>query len=512
MTVPLYPAAAVRALDREAIEGHGIAGITLMRRAGEAAFALLQANRPEARHCWAFCGGGNNGGDAYVVAELARQAGLDTRVVALKPVADLGGDAARAAQRYLETGGEVLAWEDGLAEEMAQAISQPADHVLVDGLLGTGTDRPLEGSYRKAAELMNALPVWVLALDVPSGICADRGRALGVAVRADATISFIGRKQGLYTHQGPDHAGRRDFDDLSVPAAVYDAVPVTTRCWRAADLAPLRRPRPRDSHKGDFGHVLIVGGDVGMSGAPRLAAAAALRCGAGLVTVATHPDHAALLNLQWPELMVRAIDKPADLDDLLQRVDVVAVGPGLGSGAWADGLMTRLVEVELPLVVDADGLNWLARHDGAPVRSVRVLTPHPGEAGRLLGCTTAEVQQDRFQAVRTLAECYQATVILKGCGSLVADGRRPERPVALCDAGNAAMASGGMGDALTGVVAALLAQGETAFDAAALGCLLHGVAGDEAARRLGGPGVLASDLIAMLPTVRNGAAGVPYRP
>ncbi len=479
----LYTAAQTRALDRMAIEHHGIAGYELMCRAGAAAFAVLRQRWPMAHRVRVLCGIGNNGGDGYVLARLAQEAGLAVKVVQLGDAGRIGGEARQALDALQATG--------VMPEPYREHISLEAD-VMVDALLGTGLERPVEGDWRDAIEAMNALPVPRLALDIPSGLHADRGVALGAAVQATVTVTFIGRKQGLYTGRAADYAGEVLFADLQLPASIYQNVPAEVLLLTRAPLGPLAMPRLRSAHKGCNGHVLMVGGAVGMPGAMRLAGEAALRTGAGLVSLATHPDHAANIPMTRPELMCQGVMHGADLAPLLKRATVVAVGPGLGTADWGRSLFGTLLDSPLPLVVDADALNLLAQE---PVRRGNwILTPHPGEAARLLGSTVAEVEADRFAAVRALAERYGGTVVLKGAGTLIeVDGS----PVVVCNRGNPGMASGGMGDVLTGVITALRAQGLAEPAAAEAGVWVHAAAGDHAARH-GERGMLASDLIAAL--------------
>lgn len=481
----LYTAAQVRELDRRAIEDHRIPGYTLMERAGQAAFDAVRARWPDARRLGVLCGSGNNGGDGYVIARLARAAGLQVWLVEAGDTARLKGDAARARADWAAAGGEPV----------AAGAHWPGADVLVDALLGTGLDRPVEGRFATLIDAINAAAPPVLAVDIPSGLHADTGAVLGRAVRAAVTVSFIGLKTGLFTGEGPSHCGEVLFDDLAVPADVRSgAVPAAKRL-DAACLARLGR-RARGAHKGDFGHVLVVGGDRGMPGAARMAAEAAARTGAGLVSVATHPDHAALLPLVRPELMAHGVACPGDLSPLLARATVLALGPGLGRGAWGRGLLARLLETGLPMVLDADALNLLA---GEPVRrETWVLTPHPGEAGRLLGSDAARVQADRLAAAARIQQDFGGVCVLKGAGTVIHDGRE----AAICTGGNPGMASGGMGDVLTGVIAALIAQDLAPPEAARLGVCVHAEAADRAARA-GERGLLASDVIAELRAVVN---------
>lgn len=489
----LYRAQDVRELDRIAIADEGIPGFTLMSRAGSAAFRTLQYSWPRARRLAVLCGTGNNGGDGLVVARLAHEAGLQTEVFLLGKAAQLRGDARQAYEALLAAGVRVAPFA---------ADRRPSAEVVVDALFGTGLDREVEGLHREAIAMLNEQNAPVLSLDIPSGLHADTGTPLGIAVRAAKTVTFIALKQGLFTGQGPDYCGEIICDDLAVPAEVYRRVPKPAFRITQEWLDPLLPPRPLSAHKGHHGHVLVVGGDQGMAGAARLAGEAAARVGAGLVSVATHPFHAAALNAARPELMCHAVADGAALAPLLRRATVVAIGPGLGGGDWGRELLGAVLDSGLPLVMDADALNWLAQE---PLhRNQWILTPHPGEAARLLGTSSAEIQADRWQAVRELQTRYGGVVVLKGAGSLVCHGNQP---VALCDAGNPGMATGGLGDVLTGAVAGLLAQGLSLWQAAVAGVYLHGRAGDAAARG-GERGMMAGDLLAPL---RRGANPVSRR-
>ena len=486
----LYRAEQVRALDQAAIAG-GISGADLMERAGHAAYALLRRLWPEARRLTLLCGPGNNGGDGYVVARLARSEGLAVRVLQLGSLDRQGPDAEAKLAAWRAAGGELETYRD----------LPKATDLIVDALLGIGLERPLAGDWARAVQAVNDQRAPVLAIDIPTGLHADRGQVLGEAVRAQATLTFIGLKQGLFTGAGPDRCGDIHFDGLGVPASLYAREILAARRLDWPKVSRLIAPRRRDAHKGDFGRVLVVGGAPGYSGAARLAGEGALRAGAGLVAVATHPDHAAGLNQGRPELMVRGVAKPAELDGLLGWAEVIALGPGLGQEDWGRALLYRVLEVDKPLVVDADGLQGLA--EAGLRREDWVLTPHPGEAARLLGCANTEVQADRFAAVRRLRDTYGGTVILKGAGTLVLGPG--ERPPGVCSQGNPGMASGGSGDVLAGMVAALRAGGLPATDAAEVGVCLHAAAGDLAASG-GERGMLASDLIAAIRPVLNGVS------
>ncbi len=490
LPVAVYRAAQVRAMDRFAIEQGGIAGYTLMTRAAEAALAMLVRSWHDARRTAIMCGAGNNAGDGYVLARLARAAGLQVTVFALSDPARLGGDAARAYADFHGAGGTVSDFD-------AQALGD-AD-VLVDGLLGTGLDRRVEGPYAACIAALNAAARPVLALDIPSGLHADSGAVMGLAVHATRTLTFVGLKTGLYLGAGPDHVGAVEFAGLGVPESAYSGQAQVLARLGAADLLAALPRRRRAAHKGEHGRVLVVGGDLGMPGAVRLAAEAALRAGAGLVSVATRPEHAALIVAGRPELMAHGVSAPSEARALMAAADVVAVGPGLGQSEWAKGLLESALASGKPLVVDADALNLIAL---APWRSDHwVLTPHPGEAGRLLGTDSATVQADRLGAAQELARRFGGTVVLKGAATLIA---RPGDTVRVCDHGNPGMATAGMGDVLTGVIAGIAAQCHDLGMAAAAGTLAHAAAGDRAARA-GQRGLLATDLLAELRACVNPA-------
>ena len=481
----LYSAADTRALDRLAagrIGGGG--GDELMRRAGRAAYRRLRERWPRARRLCVFCGAGNNAGDGYVIARLARGDGLDAYVYCLADPAALKGAAASAFQAAAAAGVEPRRWTAVLSDDAAGRAD-----VIVDALLGTGLARELQGQWKDAVERINAASAPVLAVDIPSGIDADTGRRQGAAVRAELTVSFIGLKKGLFTADAPDHCGEIVLEDLDTPADIYaqveDQVETQARLLRG-DAIPALPPRPRTAHKGDHGHVLIIGGNDGMAGAAILAGRAALRVGAGLVTVATRPRHVTAVVAAQAELMARGIENGADHDALLSRATVVVIGPGLGQDEWAREALAKTVEKRPPAVIDADALNLLAQEPTSYENAV--FTPHPAEAARLLGVSTQEVMDDRFKAAGQLHERYAGVVVLKGAGTIIAP------PLAVCPNGNPGMATAGMGDVLSGVIAALIAQGLSPAAAAQLGVSLHARAADADAREHGERGMRAGDL------------------
>ncbi|MGR9046326.1 MAG: NAD(P)H-hydrate dehydratase [Gammaproteobacteria bacterium] len=484
LPVKLFRVAQVKELDRIAIEEYGIPGFELMTRAGQKVFECIKDNYPSALHCAVFCGSGNNAGDGYIVARLAFEAGLQTTVYSLVEVEQLTGDAATACAAYLDAGGHWLKWDEAL---------DITEDLVVDALLGSGLDRSVEGSYAEVIAQINDSPAQVVAVDIPSGINADTGKVMGCAVKAEYTVSFIAMKQGLLTGDAPEYCGRLLFSSLSIPAEIIDRVEVSAQ--RIA-VQPLPK-RNRCTHKGQNGHVLIVGGDLGYSGAARMAGEAALRTGAGLVSLATRPEHAGFINLNRPELMCHGLARTEDLAELTANAGVIAIGPGLGRSRWAQDLFNIVTESEKPVVLDADALNILA--DDFMSNQNWVLTPHPGEAARLLKCTVSEVEQDRFAAAAAIQSSYGGVCVLKGAGTLVASGAG----LAVLAAGNPGMASGGMGDVLTGVIASLIAQGLPARKAAEYGVSLHGRAADMAAAQGGERGLLATDLMPFIRQLAN---------
>ena len=492
LPLELYRAEQVRELDGIAIEAFGIPGETLMERAGIAAFDELRRTWPAARRLSIVCGPGNNGGDGFVLARHAAAAGYTVHVALLGDAGQLRGAARTAHARMGGAGLEAQAY--------TAAILDGAD-VIVDALFGTGLAREVQGALAACIEDMNRSPAPVLAMDVPSGLNADTGRVLGVCVSAELSVSFIGLKQGMFTGDARNCCGRVVLDDLGVPAALYARVGASV--WRA-DMAALQGilgKRRRSDHKGSFGHVLIIGGDAGFAGAARMAGEGAARSGAGLTSIATRRAHAGILASQRPELMCHGIEDPESLAPLLERASVVVIGPGLGRGRWGRAMLGATLACSRPLIMDADALNLLAE---LPVQNNRgsqplIVTPHPGEAGRLLGCSSRDIEADRFAAARAISTRYAATAVLKGAGTLVCESGEA---IWVCEGGNPGMGSGGMGDVLSGIIAGLVAQGLEPALAARAGVLLHAGAADMAAAD-GERGMLAGDLMGPLRTLVN---------
>jgi ADP-dependent NAD(P)H-hydrate dehydratase / NAD(P)H-hydrate epimerase len=480
LPIALYSTAQVRALDAHAIKELGIPGYVLMKRAGEAALRYLRTRWPMAHRIVIVCGKGNNAGDGYVLGRFAHAAGLTVTLLSAVDAEQLGGDARLAYEDFKSSGGQV---HDFAPELLGQG------DVIVDALLGTGLKGGVREDLGRVIERINLSGRPVFAIDVPSGLDSDTGIPLGHTVRADCTITFVGLKTGLFIGDGPEYTGTVYFDDLEIAAPpASEFKPGLERIVDSEIQRALPR-RARAAHKGNFGRVLIIGSGSGMPGATRLSGEACLRVGAGVVTVAVAPENVAAISSGRPELICLALTNVSDLEEALERAEIIAIGPGLGRTQWASDALQAVLATDKPLVVDADALNLIAEA-GAPPRHNWILTPHPGEAGRLLDISTEEIQADRLSALDRLVARYGGTVVLKGAGTVVGTkGRIP----ALCERGNPGMASAGTGDVLTGAVAGILAQCRDTWLAARVGVLVHAMAGDAAART-GERGLIASDI------------------
>src|SRR5574341_102618 len=500
----------MRRLDRRAVTELGIPAATLMETAGRGAAegvkALLEGlgvKRAGARVV-VVCGKGGNGGDGFVAARWLVRAGARVDVLLAFPEGEIGGDAGGKLRELKRSGVKPRLAEDDSA--VADALAR-ADRV-VDALLGTGSRGAAEGAVARAIELINASGRPVVALDVPSGVSADDAPLAGPAVRAILTLTFAGWKRGLVGGPGAELAGEVEVVLLGIPDEEV-LRGVTTFVLEAEDVARHFPRRPRDAHKGTYGHVLVVAGSLGKTGAAALAAQAALRSGAGLVTVATPASQQPIVAALVMEAMTEALSEtPAHtlalkardrVVELAAGRDAVALGPGIGLDEETETVARALVqELPKPMAVDADALSALAGHldllRGAP--AARCLTPHPGEMARMLGVTVGEIQRDRIAAAREFATRHRAHVVLKGARSVIGD---PDGRVVVNPTGNPGMASGGTGDVLTGMLGAFLARGLAPAAALQSAVYLHGLAGDLAAERMGEEALIAGDLIATLP-------------
>lgn len=481
----LYNIAQIRLIEKQAPSKFQLAEGELMERAGYAAFYLLKELWPAARHIVIAAGPGNNGGDGYVLARLAHQENYAVRVLTVSDPNDLKGDALAAYQAASEAGVLISSWN---ADDLLMA------DVIVDALLGIGAKRQLSKELADAIADINDAASPVLAIDIPSGLCADTGRVFDNAVQAEATVTFLAMKCGLCTGAAAEYRGQMYFSDLGVSEESYEKIPPTAYRMDEQEVMTLLPPRNRVSHKNDFGHVLVIGGDYGFAGAAGMAAMAALRTGAGLVSVATRPEHVPALVALHPEIMAHGVTRAEELEALIARVNVIILGPGLGRSEWSHALWLKAIATHLPMLVDADGLNWLA--EDPHVSREWILTPHVGEAARLLKSDKETIQRDRFMAAKDLQHEYGGVAVLKGSGTIV---QSQDAAPSVCIAGNPGMATGGMGDILSGVIGGLLAQKLPLAQAAQLGVYAHSLAADLAARE-GERGMIATDL---LPYIRQ---------
>ncbi len=486
----LYQANEVRALDQYAIQS-GISGLQLMKRAASASLDYLLEYFPSPEHITVVAGTGNNGGDGFLLAAQAAAKAIPVTVFIAGDRNKIKNDALEALQYLSE--------RDVVITEQWQ---RPERGIIVDGLLGTGIKGTLSDSYQAIINDINHSELPVLALDIPSGLCSDTGVEQGEAIKADVTITFIGMKRGLVTGMGRTCAGVVTLAELDIEAAIFEQVPCSVSQLDLHDCLEWLPTRLPHQHKGCFGYAMLVGGDYGFGGACIMAAEMALRSGVGLAGAATRPEHVAALLSRSPEVMAIGVTSGQELEVHLDTPDAIGVGTGLGKSSWGEQLLQKVVATDKPLVLDADALNILS--EGRVVNPINrgnwVLTPHPGEAARLLGITVNEVEADRFAAVSALQKRYGGVVILKGSGSLITDGEQ----IAVCPYGNVGMSSGGMGDILTGLITGLLAQGLSLYQAGCLALCLHSMAADNVAELEGATGMLATDLIDPVRELLNG--------
>jgi NAD(P)H-hydrate epimerase len=502
--IPLFTRQEVRAMDEAAI-GAGTPGVALMEAAGRGASDAIGERFPDALARVVVVGGtGHNGGDGWVVARRLIERGLAAQALLVGDAARLSGDALATWEALGRAGGERVRVGEGDLRALDDALSDAT--LVVDALFGTGLDRAIEGAHADVIAKLNACPAPKVALDLPSGVDADTGGVLGVAVEAAFTVTFGAHKRGLWQHPGVRLAGEL----RCVPIGVGVPADARASVIEARDAAGWLGTRMPDAHKGDAGHVLVIAGAPGRTGAAILAGLGALRAGAGLVTLAPRGGARAALDAKVVELMTAEVPAEASaavaaLVALAREKDAAVIGPGLGTDEAGAAIAKQAsLELELPAVLDADALTaWGAAFDSVGFAPApRVLTPHPGEAARMLGCTPGDVQRDRFAAAATLAERSRSVVVLKGAGTIVADrGGR----LHVCPRGAPAMATAGVGDVLAGAIAALL-PGRDAFDAARCAVYLHAVAGDLAARA--DRGLIASEVATAIPdAIRTCRAG-----
>ena len=540
----IVTAAEMRQIDSETIERIGIPGIVLMETAGSAIVRSIQRDYPDCRRIGIFVGKGNNGGDGLVIARQLAHAGCDVHIFLVSPAESFTGDAATNLH---------IAWNLGLPmEEILTGLVETTSRtqtttpftvargpvprhaqceLFVDAIFGTGLRRPVVGKIAAVIEDINRLPVPVIAVDLPSGLDADTGQPLGACVRADKTVTIGLPKRGLLLHPGAEFAGQLEVADIGFPKSVVDAQNIGVNWTTAQDAAFWLPPRPRASHKGSYGRVLVVAGSTGMTGAAALASEAALRIGAGIVTLAIPKSLNPILEVKLSEVMTLPLPETeagslaeSAAEPILKFAEktksVMAIGPGLSQHPGTAALIHRLVHAksELGIVIDADGLNALAQTNVArpPTLVPRarsntdiVLTPHPGEMARLIGTTIPQIEADRIGTAQQFAQEWGVTLLLKGAPTVIAHA---DGSTWINATGNPGMATAGMGDVLTGIIAGLMAQGLSGERAAVLGSYLHGLAGDIAAEALGMHGLIASDVLNAVPqAINRGCFITPFR-
>jgi len=510
--IPVATAAQIRECDRETIEDLGLPGLVLMENASRSvafkAIELLGGKQHIAgKKISIYCGKGNNGGDGFAAARHLQNVGALVDVFLIGEAKSLKGDALFNCKFLKKIDGKVVE-----ILKLNDLVKYSSRHdLIIDALLGTGFQGEVRGLYAKVVEFINGFDVPVIAVDIPSGVEADSGKAATYAVMADATMTFGLMKRGLLLSPGREHAGHVTVVEIGIPPKVIAARHISLSLVEESNIRERIPHRHPAAHKGNVGHVYILAGSPGLTGAATLTAEAAMRIGSGLVVVGVPESLNPILEVKLNEAMSQPLPETKAgtlssmaLNDILPRMEwanVVVIGPGMRRDSDTAKLLERLLkEINKPLVIDADGLNLLADHPHLlnKLPADTVLTPHPGEFSRLTGISKSNIIADRFKAVSEWANKWNVTVVLKGSPTVTST---PEGKMFLNPTGNAGMASGGSGDALTGIIGGLIAQGLNTGDAAWVGVYLHGAAGDHAAWIKGIHGMVAGDIINYLPEV-----------
>ncbi len=511
----LVTADEMQKMDKDTIETFGIPGRVLMENAGRGAFDMLMRQFPDIvpGKVGVIAGRGNNGGDAFVVARYLAEKNVTTTVFLLSAREKLKGDAdanfalvEKLARKHAHLTITEMPDEEAFDRHKTAMLHHD---LFVDGVLGTGLTSDVKGFFRDVIEWLNQSGRPVFSIDIPSGLDADTGRVCGVAVKADATATFAHAKAGHVLQPGKGHTGVLEVVDIGIPAYITEAYRPRLHLIEEGDITKLFPPRNSEAHKGNFGHLLVIAGSPGKTGAAALAANAAVRCGTGLVTVGVPESTNTAVEPQVTEAMTHPLAEDgkgrlsAEAADTILALaadkSAVAFGPGVGTAGGTGKLLKRLLaELRVPVIIDADGLNLLAREPEILKQSPGdiIITPHPGEMARLTGLPAADIQKNRVDTARNFAGRYGVTVVLKGAGTVIS---QPDGTAAISPSGNPGMASGGMGDVLTGMIAGFAAQGFSAGDAAFSGVYIHGICGDLLKQDTGGFGYLASDMIRRIP-------------
>ncbi|MFH1156778.1 MAG: NAD(P)H-hydrate dehydratase [Pseudomonadota bacterium] len=511
----LVTAQEMQAMDRQAIEAYGIPGVVLMENAGRGATDMFLKVFPDhaLKTVCVLCGRGNNGGDGFVMARYLIQKGIRTRVFLLSQAGKIQGDAKinlTILERIMAgTGqGELVelpdestfqAWKDSICNH----------DLFIDGILGTGLNADVRGFFKAVIETVNGTGKPVFSIDIPSGLNADTGQPWGTCIRATATATFAFAKPGHMVFPGSELTGRLEVIDIGIPGCIADAARPLIHLYSDLPVRSMLRPRSADGHKGRFGHLLVLAGSTGKTGAAALVCKGAMASGTGLVTLGIprslnpvmEPQVTETMTFPLPETATGCLAESgfADIQKLSLNKSAMALGPGLGTESSTQTLVKKLMaQLPIPMVVDADGLNCIAGnpHVLESRKGPTILTPHPGEMARLCSTDTETIQKNRLFWARDFATRYRVTLVLKGYRTLTA---LPDGRIVICPAGNPGMASGGMGDVLTGIIAGLLAQGHSPEESAAAGVFVHALCGDALAKRRGNFGFVASNIIDILP-------------
>lgn len=504
-----YKTDSVKILDSIAINNFGLSGFTLMSRAGLFAFETIQKKWPSLKSICVFCGIGNNGGDGFVLAKLAKKNGYNVSVIICGEEQEIKNDAKIAYDECKKYNVLIQRWPLSSHEESKQIQEKKINsivnlydfEIIVDALFGTGLNKELDEYWTYIINYLNKYTLAKkVAIDIPSGLNANTGIIMKAAFCADLSITFVGLKQGLFSGKARDYCGEIVFNNLQIPYQVYNEVEPSGYLLNLKKLKSKAFSNISNcAHKGDFGHVLIIGGNYGMLGACIMAAKAALRTGAGLVTVATKDEHSALLPLNTPEIMSIGINDINKIKILIEKASVILIGPGLGQDNWSQEIFSYVLNLQKPLIIDADAINLLAKMNNNYINNNCILTPHPKEASRLLNISTNEIENNRFESVEKLFEKYKANIVLKGAGTIVFG---EDKKYYITHSGNYGMATAGMGDVLSGVIAGCVARGVSLLESSKIGVCVHALASDfESAK--GKKGMMATDLLLWIRKLLN---------
>ena len=492
----LYTASETRKIDNLAIKEKGVSGYSLMQMAAEFTLDVILREFSPVEELIIFCSKGKNSGDGFLLGSFAKEFGLEVTIVMSNTSNVLKGVSRKAFEEMKDAKVKII------STKSVEKLKVSNKAVIVDALIGTGLKGNLRKNIKESILALNKLGVKlpVLSLDIPSGVNPDTGDADDIAVYADITATFVAQKRGCFTSVGKKFSGEIIYSDLEIPKNLFSKITSTSYVVDYEDSISKVVYREQDAHKGHFGNVLIVGGDRGLGGAGLLSSRAAVYSGAGLTSLVTRPEHVSASLVSCPEVMVKGVDSGQDIEEHLVKPDVIAIGPGLGQSAWSEQMIQRVFweaeKRDISVIMDADALNLLTKlklSSDLPKRLI--LTPHPGEAARLLNTSVAVIESNRFSAAAKIQKKFNATVVLKGSGTVICHKSGGTQKWGICDSGNPGMATGGMGDVLTGIIAGLLAQGLTLKEAAEAGVDLHAKAADQASLEFGEAGLTSSDVI-----------------